>query len=58
MAKRQIWRQKIEESFQNIRDVGDPKLLREMWDEAKKVAEQKSTNTTSTFDSIKQLLAP
>ena len=39
-----------EASFQNIRDVGDPKLLREMWDEAKKVAEQKSANVTSTFN--------
>ena len=30
-----------------------------MWDEAKKVAEQKSANiTTSTFNSIEQQLAP
>ena len=48
----------VEASFQNTRDVGDPKLLRDMWDEAKKVAEQKSANATSTFNTIKQQLAP
>ena len=47
-----------EASFQNIRDVGNPKLIREMWDEAKKAAEQKSANIKTTFNTIKQQLAP
>ena len=47
-----------EASFQNIRDVGDPKLIREMWDEAKKAAEQKGANMKSNFNTIKQQLAP
>ena len=51
-------KEKFGDTFQNIRDVGDPKLIREMWDEAKKMAEQKSANIKSTFNTIKQQLAP